>query len=41
MRYCEEFAALLDPYIDNELSPEAVSYTHLVRSSTLRRTGGT
>lgn len=22
MRYCEEFAALLDPYIDNELSPE-------------------
>ena len=21
MRYCEEFAALLDPYIDNELSP--------------------
>ena len=22
MKYCEDFAALLDPYIDGELSPE-------------------
>ena len=22
MKYCDEFAALLDPYIDGELSPE-------------------
>ena len=22
MRYCEDYAALLDPYIDGELSPE-------------------
>lgn len=22
MKYCEDYAALLDPYIDGELSPE-------------------
>ena len=32
MRYCEEFAALLDPYIDGELPPEETARvrTHLL-----------
>ena len=31
MKYCEDFAALLDPYIDGELSPEETAFLKLAK----------